>query len=144
MGTNTIIIGEIIEMITGNSLESEIRKRIIDKFGLKNTSYFISGTEIPGYHPKAYYGGDYNLAFPECSEWFDCSWAGAAGSIVSNLFELKIYAEALSGGYFLSDTLQQHRFDGHEGLDLIKSMDWVFLVMIIFTVIMAVIRDLLP
>lgn len=112
--TNTIIIGVIIEMITGNSLESEIRIRIIDKLGLKNTRYLNNGTEIPGYHPKAYYKGPYDLAFPECSELLDCSWAGAAGSMVSNLFELKIYAEALSGGYFLSDTLQQHRLDCHE------------------------------
>lgn len=112
--TNTIIIGVIIEMITGNSLESEIRIRIIDKLVLKNTRYLSGGTEIPGYHPKAYYKGGYDLAFPECSELLDCSWAGAAGSMVSNLFELKIYAEALSGGYFLSDRLQQHRLDCYE------------------------------
>ncbi|MBU4350258.1 beta-lactamase family protein [bacterium] len=112
--TNTIIVGEIIEMVTGNSLESEINKRIIDKLGLKNTSYLNGGVEIPGYHPKAYYAGDYDPDFIECSEWLDCSWAGAAGSIVSNIFELKIYVEALVDGYFLSDELQQSRLKGHE------------------------------
>jgi len=112
--TNTIIIGEIIEMVTTNSLKSEINKRVIDKLGLKNTNYLNGGVKIPGYHPKAYYSGEYDPDFIECSEWLDCSWAGAAGSIVSNIFELKTYAEALVGGYFLSDELHQHRLEGHE------------------------------
>jgi len=126
--TNTIIIGKIIEMITANSLASEIRKRIADQLNLKNTRYLNGGVEIPGYHPKAYYAGDYDPSFPECSEWFDCSWAGAAGSMVSNLFELKTYVEALSGGYFLSDTLQRQRLEGHiiPGFD--KKYGWGILI----------------
>ena len=112
--TNTIIIGEIIEMVTGNSLESEIANRIFDKLDLKKTKYLMGGTEIPGYHPKAYYAGEYDPDFIECSEWLDCSWAGAAGSAISDIFELKTYAEALVDGYFLSDELQQHRLKGHE------------------------------
>ena len=112
--TNTIIVGEIIEMVTGNSLENEINKRIIDRLGLENTSYLNGGTEIPGYHPKAYYTGEYDPDFIECSEWLDCSWAGAAGSIISNLSELRTYVQALVDGYFLSDELQQDRLRGHE------------------------------
>jgi CubicO group peptidase (beta-lactamase class C family) len=54
--TNTIIIGEIIEMVTGNSLESEIANRIIDKLGLKNTSELqqsrLKGHEMPGSDKK--------------------------------------------------------------------------------------------
>ncbi|MCK4408181.1 MAG: beta-lactamase family protein [Bacteroidales bacterium] len=112
--TNTIIIGQIVKSITGNSLESEIRSRIIDELNLVNTMYMIGGTEIPGFHPKGYYFGEYDPEAPECSELFDASWAGPAGGMISDIFELSAYAEALSGGYFLSDTLQNHRINCHE------------------------------
>ena len=112
--TNTIIVDEIIEMVTGNPLKDEIHKRILDPLDLKKTKYLTGGVEIPGYHPKAYYAGEYDPDFIECSEWLDCSWAGAAGSMISDIFELKTYAEALVDGYFLSDELQQYRLQGHE------------------------------
>jgi D-alanyl-D-alanine carboxypeptidase len=76
--------------------------------------YMIGGTEIPGFHPKGYYFGEYDPEAPECSELFDASWAGPAGGMISDIFELSAYAEALSGGYFLSDTLQNHRINCHE------------------------------
>ncbi len=112
--TNTIMLGDIIEMIIGNSLENEISERILGKLGLDNTKYLNGGVEIPGYHPRAYYKGVYDPDFIECSQWLDCSWAGAAGSMVSNLFELKTYARALVDGYFLSNELQQCRLEAHE------------------------------
>ena len=111
--SNTIIIGKIIEMVTGNSLESEIQNRIFDELGLINTEYLIGGIALPGYHSKAYYMGLYDLSVPELSEYIDVSWAAAAGSAVSTLFELKTYARALTNGNFLSDSLQQHRINGH-------------------------------
>ncbi len=109
--TNTIMIGKIIEMITGRSLESNIGTRIISRLNLINTTYLIAGTEIPGYHSKAYYAGEYDSSFPECSELIDVSWAGAAGSMLSDIYELKTYSEALAGGTFLSDQLQAQRLN---------------------------------
>jgi D-alanyl-D-alanine carboxypeptidase len=112
--TNTIIIGKIIEMITGKSLESEINTRIINPLGLYNTTYIIAGTEIPGYHPCAYYAGEYDPEIPECSEYFDMSWTGAAGCMTSEIFELGKYAKALVEGYYISDSLQARRLNCNE------------------------------
>jgi D-alanyl-D-alanine carboxypeptidase len=109
--TNTVMIGRIIEMITGISLESNIRTRIINELNLINTTYLIAGTDIPGYHSSAYYGGDYEPDLPECSEYIDVSWAGASGSMISNIFELRTYVEALTSGRFLSSELQQQRMN---------------------------------
>lgn len=112
--SNTIIAGKIIEIVTGNSLESNIRTRLIETLNLENTAYLIGGTEIPGNHSSAYYLGEYDPDAPECSELFDISWGAAAGSAISKLSELKVYVEALTQGTFLSDTLQQHRLICHD------------------------------
>jgi len=112
--SNTAIIGKIIEILTGFSLEYNIRTRIFDPLKLINTVYMVGGTQIPGYHSCAYYGGEYDPSLPDLSEYFDNSYAGAAGGAISDVFELKTYAEALAGGQFISPELQIKRLDCHE------------------------------
>ncbi len=111
--TNTIIIEYIIEKVIGKSLESLVNERIIIPLNLENTIYLIGGTEIPGYHSKAYYFVDYDEEFPELSEYLDYSFARAAGGMISDILDLKTYAQALTGDYFLSPSLQTKRMDGH-------------------------------
>ena len=94
--SNIVIIGMIIEMVTGYSLESTISSQVIDPLNLTNTTYLIASTELPGYHSSAYYFGAYDPEAPECSEMVDVSWAGAAGSAISTIFELKTYVNALT------------------------------------------------
>jgi len=117
--SNTIIVGKIIEIITGFSLEYNIRTRIFDPLELINTVYLVGGTQIPGYHSSAYYGGDYEPELPDLSEYFDNSYAGAAGAAISNIYELKTFAKALVEGQFISPELQLKRLDCHE----IRSID---------------------
>jgi len=112
--SNTIIVGKIIEITTGFSLEYNIRTRIFDPLELINTVYLVGGTQIPGYHSSAYYGGDYEPELPDLSEYFDNSYAGAAGAAISNIYELKTYAQALVEGQFISPELQLKRLDCHE------------------------------
>lgn len=109
--TNTILIGRIIEMITGEALEEQLRKHIINFLGLEATHYYSSGTSMPSPHPMGYYSGSYEADNPEYSEFYDISWAQAAGAMVSTLHDLKIYVEALARGDFLSDSLQKTRMD---------------------------------
>jgi D-alanyl-D-alanine carboxypeptidase len=119
--TNTIILQKIIESVSGVSLEAQIRSRIINPLGLINTAYLIGGTQLPGYHPSGYWYNYYMPELPELTELLDVSWAAAAGSMISDIFELKTYAKALVDGTFLSDTLQQHRLACHDmGKSMIK------------------------
>jgi D-alanyl-D-alanine carboxypeptidase len=127
--TNTIIIQKIIEIVTGNSLESNIKTRIIDKLNLVNTAYLISGINIPGFHSSAYYYGEYDPEFPECSEYYDVSCMAAAGSAVSDIYELKKYVKALVDGEFLSAETQQKRMvcpetNSHYGLGILNYKDF--------------------
>ncbi len=108
--TNTILIEYIIEQVTGITLEAHINTRIIVPLGLSKTYYVESGTEIPGYHSKAYYLGD-TSDDTDLSEYFDYSFARAAGGAISDVFDLKTYVHALTDGSFLSDSLQNRRMD---------------------------------
>ncbi len=107
--TNTQMIGRIIEMITGDELKNQLHQYIIEPLGLTETHFLSSGKMIPGDHPSGYYSGSFEEGDPEFSEYYDISWALAAGSMVSTIRELKEYAEALGNGQFLSDSLQQLR-----------------------------------
>ncbi|NQV02816.1 MAG: beta-lactamase family protein [Bacteroidia bacterium] len=112
--SNTAIAGKIIEIVAGSSLEFNIRTRIIDPLHFINTQYMVGGSQIPGYHPSAYYVGEYDPNVPELSELFDISYTGATGAAISDIYELRPYVEALAGGEFLSPALQQKRLDCHE------------------------------
>ncbi|MFC2130303.1 serine hydrolase domain-containing protein [Bacteroidota bacterium] len=109
--TNTIIAGRIIEMITGKTLEEEINKRIINKLVLQNTYFLTNGIDIPGLHPKGYYAGSFDSTASDYTEFLDMSCAWAAGSAISNLYDIKNYVEKLSSGFFLSSEMQSRRME---------------------------------
>lgn len=108
--TNTIILGMLIEQLTGNSLETEIHNRIAVPLGLQNTRLISSGRELPGTHGKAYYTDQDNVNL-DVTEHFDISWAWAAGAVYSTPRELQKYVEKLVAGGFLSESLQNTRLD---------------------------------
>lgn len=111
--TNTILIEYIIEQVSGKSLESLVNERIIIPLKLEKTIYLIGGTEIPGYHSKGYYLGSYDPEIMELSEYLDYSFARAAGGMISDIFDLKTYVQALTGDYFLTPSLQTKRMEGN-------------------------------
>ena len=106
--TNTIILGLLIEKLTGTSLKTQITNRIYAPLGLQNTGFLTSGTELPGTHGRGYYEGTY-VEGRDVTEMFDISWGWAAGSAYSTPRELQLYVERMVEGGYLSDTLQQRR-----------------------------------
>ncbi|MEM1367372.1 MAG: serine hydrolase [Cyanobacteria bacterium P01_H01_bin.15] len=91
--TNYILAGLVIESVTGNNYGSEIRDRIIDPLGLENT--FVFGEEeIPGGYIKGYLDANDDGVLDDISIT-NLSWAGAAGSIISNAEDLADFFEGL-------------------------------------------------
>jgi len=117
--TNTFIIGQLIEKLTGNSLETEINERLIKPLQLANTRFLTSGLILPGTHGRGYEISEEN-SYSDVTEHYDISWGWAAGSAYSTPRELQKYIETLVGGGFLSDSLQQKRL--HE--DYFTGSDW--------------------
>jgi D-alanyl-D-alanine carboxypeptidase len=114
--TNFILQGIIVEQVTGNSLEEEIASRITGKLGLAET-ILPTQPELSGEHSHGYlYAGDMGEAqeggeneLVDVTDTFDPSWAWAAGAMVSDLADLKVWVKALVEGDLLSEELQQER-----------------------------------
>ena len=97
--TAYIVLGMIIEEITGNTWEEEVRSRIIEPLGLEDTAFLNEegvwgGTLVPGYF-KASEGYTSTVDLPSYPHY---STAWAAGGIASTLTDLLTFAGALFDG----------------------------------------------
>ncbi|WED44601.1 serine hydrolase domain-containing protein [Legionella cardiaca] len=101
--TNTIILGMIIEQLTGNFVGNEISNRIIKPLGLSETSYPTT-PNMPIPFVRGYAGTD-----REDVTFIDPSFSGAAGGMISTLGDLRIWVKALATGSLLSPLMQQQR-----------------------------------
>lgn len=108
--TNTYLIGLIIETLTGNKLEDEVRKRIIDRLNLTNT-FFPTALSFPaGLSYTKGYEVDGAVKGPkDATEFMDLSLAWSAGAMTSNIDDLKIWIRACAGGTLISTTTQTER-----------------------------------
>jgi len=102
--TDYVLLGMIIEKVTGQSWREEVRQRVIAKLELKNTVLPEPGdTSIPGSHAHGYLvdGGDATDVTA-----FDPSMAGAAGgsALVTTLADLSAFMDALLAGQLFQKT----------------------------------------
>ena len=103
--TNTVILGMIVEQVTGHPLGEEIRERIIEPLGLDGTTYPTT-PEMPVPFAHAY-GFD-----PlEDISFTDPSSSAGSGAMISRLDDLRKWGKALGKGTLLSPELQAERID---------------------------------
>ncbi|GHH89856.1 serine hydrolase domain-containing protein [Streptomyces capillispiralis] len=93
--TNYVLLGLIVEQVTGRSYADEAERRIITALRLTGTSFPGSRTSLPGPHGRAYAadGTDVTRLDPRV--------AGAAGELVTTLADLNRFYAALLGGELL-------------------------------------------
>jgi D-alanyl-D-alanine carboxypeptidase len=72
--TNYVILGLVIEQVTGRPYAREVERRIIEPLGLERTA-FDEGPRVRGVVPGRAEGQDVTVQ--------DTSWAGASGALVS-------------------------------------------------------------
>ncbi|HHL3303997.1 TPA: serine hydrolase domain-containing protein [Bacillus cereus] len=101
--TNTIIAGEIIRKVTGDTYAEQIRKRFIEPLGLKETFVMEASSHIPGKHANGY-NMDRSGRLYDLTE-INQSWANAAGDMVSTVEDLTTFFSALLGGKLLNQEL---------------------------------------
>ncbi len=107
--TNTVILGMIIEQVTGNFVGDEIQKRIIEPLGLKNTSYPIT-PDIPFPFSRAYLVLDPEVGLMDVTLSAPSSSA-ASGAMISSLQDMRKWGEALGAGILLSNETHQELID---------------------------------
>lgn len=100
--TNFVLLGMIIEKVTGSTAQKEITTRIIDKLGLKNTSFPMEPAM-----PSPYMHGYMAEVDPKGAATRDISietptpfWT--AGGMISDLADMKTWVHALATGELLS------------------------------------------
>ncbi len=104
--TNTIIAGRVVEQLTGNPVASEIQHRILTPLNLVNTIYpsdpLFPGSFVHGYGWSA-------ADTTDVSQAYDPSMAGAAGAMVTDVYDLKSWVEYLYKGTLLKPETQAQR-----------------------------------
>lgn len=107
--TNTAILGLIIEEITGNNLWSEIENRITKPLGLSNI-YAPYGPGFRGQHYSGYLETDtIPVEIMDVTDLIDPSWGWAAGELISDISNMKVYIKALAEGNLTSNEMHSER-----------------------------------
>jgi D-alanyl-D-alanine carboxypeptidase len=113
--TNTILIGMIIEQVTGNDLIEELQNRIIERLGLADTK-LPTAPEMTGDYSHGYRHVEGRDDLVDVTNLLDPSATWAAGAMISNLYDLKIWAKALATGELISESAQQERLKLVDGM----------------------------
>ncbi|WP_276313958.1 serine hydrolase domain-containing protein [Nocardia huaxiensis] len=94
--TNYILLGMLIERVTGRAYIDEIQTRILTPLGLRDTySPGSRETGIRGPHPRGYHEIDgKRVDYTE----MDVSWADAAGDMIATPADLNTFFKALLDG----------------------------------------------
>ncbi|MFM9447156.1 serine hydrolase domain-containing protein [Streptomyces acidiscabies] len=115
--TNYVLLGLVVEQVTGRSYAAEAERRVIAPLRLAGTSFPGSRTSLPSPHGRAFAsdGSDVTDLDPRV--------AGAAGELVTTLSDLdRFYAALLSGEllppHWLREMLDTRAAHGSYGMGL--------------------------
>ncbi|MFC5138962.1 serine hydrolase domain-containing protein [Actinomycetospora rhizophila] len=129
--TNIVLLGLVIEQLTGAPVAQAFQERIFTPLGMSRTSLPArTDAAIPDPHPRGYSFGTnvstidgYALPVDQQAEALagrlrprdetdaNPSWAWTAGGAISTVPDLVTWAQALVGGRLLDPGLQQVRMD---------------------------------
>jgi len=112
--TNYIMLGDIICKVTGNSLQQEFYENIFQALGMSHT-FYPNNDSVPGQLHG--YGWNASIGSFDDMTILNPHIPNAAGGMISNLYDLKIFVKALYEGALISDSLHQQQiqylpFDG--------------------------------
>jgi D-alanyl-D-alanine carboxypeptidase len=100
--TGYLLLGLIVQAVTGHALQDELRTRIFAPLKLRHTSFPL-GQRIRGRHAHGYTPTDGNPQFDITN--LSASWAWAAGAVVSTADDVAAFYRALLRGRLLSAPL---------------------------------------
>ncbi|WP_404952817.1 serine hydrolase domain-containing protein [Streptomyces sp. 147326] len=105
--TNLILLGLLIEKVTGRPLEEVIDRDVVGPAGLRRT-LFPTGAEFPEPHAQGYTDQTASGKIEDAADW-NPSWAWAAGAMISDLEDLRSWARTLATGTLLTPPTQAQR-----------------------------------
>jgi CubicO group peptidase (beta-lactamase class C family) len=96
--TNYVLLGQIVEKVSGQTLADFLRQRFFEPLGLTHTGWWMNA------HPPAPAARGYSFLDGQLRpalDW-DMSWAGGAGALYSTTGDLWRWTEALEEGRVLA------------------------------------------
>uniref|UniRef100_A0AAU3I177 Beta-lactamase family protein n=1 Tax=Streptomyces sp. NBC_01393 TaxID=2903851 RepID=A0AAU3I177_9ACTN len=129
--TNLILLGLVVEKVTGHKLRDVIERRVLRPAHLRHT-LFPKGNEFPKPHPQGYTDQTLSGEVANSTNW-NPSWGWAAGAMISNLQDLRHWAKVVATGTLLSPATQAQRlrtlptgFPGTSyGLGIFNAGGWI-------------------
>ncbi|MFI9767462.1 serine hydrolase domain-containing protein [Streptomyces sp. NPDC052415] len=88
--TNIVLLGLVIEKVTGRHLADVIHQRVLRPSGMHRT-LFPHGAEFPEPHARGYTNQTLSGEVEDATDW-NPSWAWAAGAMISDLQDLRRWA----------------------------------------------------
>ncbi|MFJ4682476.1 serine hydrolase domain-containing protein [Streptomyces sp. NPDC088789] len=105
--SNLILLGLVIEKVTGQGIAEVIEERVVRPAGLRHT-VFPDDARIPDPHPQGYTDQTLNNQVADATGW-DPTWAWSAGAMISNLGDLRSWAKTVATGTLLNPATQAER-----------------------------------
>lgn len=131
--TNTLLLGLVVEKVSGQPLADFVNERILAPLGMKHT-LLPDSEAFPDPHAQGYTDLTPDGAAAVAPNR-DPSWGWAVGTMLSTLEDMHTWAPALATGRLLSAPLQAQRLqtvgspdlpaDGGYGLGLFNIAGWI-------------------
>lgn len=122
--TGIVLLGLLMEKVTGKTAEEIFREKILIPANMNSTywpnSIYLVSPYIHGYN------SDYGSLL-DATNW-NPSWGYTAGILISNFYDMKKWSKIVAGGHFLSDKMKAERFawiNNHYGFCVIKAGNWI-------------------
>jgi D-alanyl-D-alanine carboxypeptidase len=104
--TNTVLLGLVVEKVSGQSLASFIEQNILKPEGMTHT-VFPAGAEIPSPHSHGYFKMP-DGKIVDATDW-NSSWGWASGNMISTLDDMRVWTRDLATGKLISPAMKQEQ-----------------------------------
>ena len=105
--TNTVLLGLVVQKVSGQPLHSYIQDHILAPLGMSHTS-FPTTNAFPDPHAQGYTVQTADGKEATATDW-NPSWGWAAGAMISTLDDMRVWASALATGKLLTPQMQEQR-----------------------------------
>ncbi|TGB07529.1 serine hydrolase domain-containing protein [Streptomyces sp. MZ04] len=129
--SNLVLLGLVIEKVTGQRVADVIHERVLRPAHLDHT-LFPDGPEFPEPHARGYTNQTLSGKVTDATNW-NPSWGWTAGAMISNMHDLRCWAKVVATGTLLTPETQKQRLKmlptGHPGtnygLGIFSSGGWI-------------------
>jgi D-alanyl-D-alanine carboxypeptidase len=105
--TNYVLLGLLVERVTGERIGPYVERHILAPLHLESTSV-PTGAEYPKPHAEGYTMASPQGPLLNATGW-SFSWAYSAGTMISTLHDMRIWAKAVATGALLKPAVQRQR-----------------------------------